>query len=449
MIKNLRFLAVTPPRQQLLSIAQAGIQAVMPQQTLPQLLKFDQRNRILRVKNKKFNLGSVGRIFVIGGGKAVGQMAETVEKIIGPKNITAGIVNCVDSHYHVRRIKINRANHPTPDSHGLKGVKQMLELRKKFMINKNDIVLCLISGGGSSLMPYPHPGITLKDKQQITQQLIACGANIQEINTIRKHLSLIKGGQLAEFFAPARIISLIISDVVGNDLSTIASGMTVPDLTSWRDARQILKKYHLWQTAPVNIIDLVQAGLKARVPDTPRRLSNVSNYIIADNLIALRAMARRARQLGLRPHILTDKLIGDTQQAAQQIAHKIQHEFFTARNIIILGGETTPTLPAKHGLGGRNQHYVLSSLTHTTSWPGEWTMAAIATDGRDFIQQSAGAIIDHSSFTLIKSKQLNIKKYLKRFDSYNFFKKLGRSLIKMDNTGTNVGDIMLYLIDKA
>lgn len=448
MIKNYPQLVVSRPRQQLLKVALAGLQAVMPQQTLPRVLNFDRRRRILGLSGKKIKLGS-GRLFVVGGGKAVGRMAEVVEKIIGSQYITAGMVNCVDSHYRTRRIKINRANHPTPDARGLRGVKRMLELREKFMINENDVVLCLISGGASSLMPYPRPGISLKDKQRITKTLIASGANIQEINTVRKHLSLIKGGQLAKFFAPAKIVTLIISDVVGNDLTTIGSGMTVADRTTWQDVYQVLKKYRLWRSIPPAIAETIQQGLRGKLPDTPQRLSNCHNYIIADNPTALRAMAQQARQFGLQPKILTAQLVGDTQQAAIQTAEQIKVKFFKSQTLVILGGETTPTLTARPGLGGRNQHFALASLAATADWPGEWAMAAIATDGRDFIPQAAGAIIDQTSLASAQAKGLNIRRYLKRFDSYHFFKKLGRSLIKMDNTGTNVGDIMLYLIAKS
>jgi len=449
LIKNYQQLAISQDRKIILDLLASGVARVMPNKILPQNITFDRQKKILTVKNKTFRLKQ-GRLFVIGGGKAVGQMAETLEKIIGPENITAGVVNCVNDKYKTKKIKINRANHPTPDKNGLKGVKQMLSLRKKFMINQYDLVVCLISGGGSSLLPYPRPGISLKDKQLATKQLINSGANIQEINTVRKHLSLIKGGQLAEFFAPAKIIGLIISDVVGNDLSTIASGITTTDKTTWQDTLKILKKYQLWDKLPSKLINLIKAGRAGKINDTPTQLYNSYNYIIGDNLMALRAIEHQAQRMGLAAEILNHRLTGKTKIAAGQITQKIIARKNKVKTIFIIGGETTPRVPGRHGQGGRNQHFALATAIILAklkpNW--SWTMASLASDGIDFIKQAAGAIIDWQTLPQIQNKKNNALKYLNKFDSYNFFKKIKHSLIKMNHTGTNVGDIILYLIDK-
>ena len=238
LIKNYKQLANTRTKKQLLNIVEAGIKAVLPSEIMPTVLNYNKTKKILKIKNNQYKIK--GRIFVIGGGKATGLMAESLEKIIPVSHITAGMVNCVDNKYKTSKIKIIKANHPTPNTNGVKGVQQMLELQEKYNINADDLVLCLISGGGSSLLPLPASNITLKDIQKITKLLLNCGAEIHEINCVRKHLSKVKGGQLAKFFAPAKIVSLIISDVVGNDLDTIASGITAPDKTTWQNVYNIL-----------------------------------------------------------------------------------------------------------------------------------------------------------------------------------------------------------------
>jgi len=451
LIKNYKQLATTKTRRQLLKIIEAGIKAVLPSQIMPTVLSYNKRKKILQIKltlpngkhiNELYKIK--GRIFVVGGGKATGLMAESLEKIIPVKDITAGIVNCVNNKYKTNKIKVVKANHPTPDMNGVKGVKQMLALQEKYNINTNDLVLCLISGGGSSLLPLPAQNITLKDIQKITKLLLICGAEIHEINCVRKHLSKVKGGQLAKFFAPAKILSLIISDVVGNDLDTIASGITAPDKTTWQDVYYILKKYKLLSQVPKNIIKLVLAG---KIPETPKKLINCDNYIIANNLIALKAAAKQAKKLKLSASIITDKQIGDTQKVATNIAKKIISNKYK-NQVIILGGETTPTLPQKHGMGGRNQHFTATTILTLKNLKKNYTMASIGTDGIDYIPQAAGAIIDQQTLNKIQDKKINIEKYINNFDSYNLFRKLNNSLIKMDNTGTNVGDVIVYIIDK-
>ncbi len=448
LIKNYQQLAISQDRKIILDLLTKGIEAVMPNKIMSQNIKFNRQQKILTIKNKPFKL-KAGRIFVVGGGKAVGQMAVTLENIIGTKNITAGVINCVSNKYKTKKIKINQASHPTPNKNGLKGVQQMLALRKKFMINANDIIICLISGGGSSLLPFPRPEINLQEKQLLTKKLITSGANIQEINTVRKHLSLIKGGQLANFFAPTKIISLIISDVADNDLSTIASGITAPDKTSWLDTLKILKKYQLWNELPIKIINLIKNGVAGKINDTPKRLNNSYNYIIADNFMALQTIRHKARQINIPAKILTHQLAGTTEKAAEKLIKKIQA---TNQNIklFIAGGETTPHIPKPHGQGGRNQHFALATAISLNKLKPKWnwTMASLASDGVDFIKTAAGAITDKQTWIKLKKKRPLALAYLNNFDSYNFFRKTKYNLIKMDNTGTNVGDIMIYLIDK-
>ncbi len=258
-IKNKDELSITELRRHALEIVETGIERVLPSKIMVHAVKYNPSKKILTINNKGYDI-SKGRIFVIGGGKASGLMAETLEKIIGPENITNGVVNCRSKAYKVSKIEIIEASHPSPDQRGVDGVEQMLALKDQHSINKSDLVICLISGGGSALMPCPVDGISLKDKQKITELLIKSGPTIHEINAVRKHLSKIKGGQLGKFYSPARVVSLILSDVIGNDLDVIASGPTAPDSSTFLDALNILKKFNLLSKAPQSVKTFLEIG---------------------------------------------------------------------------------------------------------------------------------------------------------------------------------------------
>jgi glycerate 2-kinase len=443
-IKNKNKLSITALREQVLDIVEAGISRVLPSTVMKYSLKINPSKKILSIEDKEYDI-SKGRIFVIGGGKASGLMAQTLEEIIGPGNITRGIVNCNSTNYQTNKIKIVEASHPTPDQRGVRGVEQMLGLRDQYSINKNDLVICLISGGGSALMPCPVDEITLKDKQQITKLLIERGPTIQEINAVRKHLSKIKGGQLGKFFSPGPVISLIISDVIGNDLDAIASGPTVPDSSTFLDAYQVLKKYQLLDEAPPVIVDFLGKGCAGKIAETPKKLDNCRNCIIGDNKLALKAMAAKAEKLGLKPYIVTTEQKGDPTEMAKLRAKEILNSKYKNYDVILIGGETTPKLPGNHGKGGRNQHYAALSMLALKEYPGEWVMTSIGTDGSDYLPDIAGAIIDNNSLTTSGASEITIQSYLDRYDSSTLLEKIGNSLIKTGNTGTNVGDATVYI----
>ena len=222
-IKNKSQLATTEIRKVALEIIEAGIERVLPSTVMKSTIRFDHERRMVHIDDDVFSASS-GRIFVIGGGKASGLMAESLENILGTDNITEGIVICKGSGIKTSKIKLVQAEHPIPDKRGVEGVRNILQLKDRFSICRDDLLLCLISGGGSALMPCPADGISLEHKRKITEMLLASGAAINEINAVRKHLSKIKGGRLGQFYFPATVISLILSDVIGNDLSVIASG---------------------------------------------------------------------------------------------------------------------------------------------------------------------------------------------------------------------------------
>lgn len=445
-IKNIDELSITKLRRHALEIVEAGIARVLPSTILKHTVKFNLSKKILSINNNDYDI-SKGRIFVTGGGKASGLMAETLEKIIGSENITNGVVNCTSKDYKTSKIEIIEASHPTPDQRGVDGVEQMLALKDRYLIKKNDLVICLISGGGSALMPSPVDEISLEDKKKITELLISRGPAIHEINAVRKHLSKIKGGQLGKFYSPTRVVSLILSDVIGNDLDTIASGPTAPDSSTFLDALNILKKFNLLSEAPQRVKTFLEKGRKGEIDETPKELNNCDNHIIGDNRLALKAMASKAEEYGLKPYIVTAEQKGDPNEMAKLRAKEILKSKYKGYDVILIGGETTPGLPKNPGKGGRNQHYAAVSMVELEKYPGEWVMASVGTDGSDYLEDVAGAIVDKISLSNAKSKKIKIRPYLDRYDSNTLLNEIGNSLIITGSTGTNVCDVAVYILN--
>lgn len=444
-IKNRDELSTTELRKQALDILESAINRVLPPNVMKSALRYDTAGRMLTVNGDTYSL-SRGRLFVIGGGKASGLMAETLESIIHPENISAGMVNSKSQDYKTSKIKIVPAGHPIPDQRGISGVKEMLALRERYSINENDLILCLISGGGSALMPYPVNEIDLADKQKITELLLSSGAEIDEINALRKHLSEIKGGRLGRFFSPATVVSLLLSDVIGNNLSVIASGLTFPDPSTFSDAYSVLEKYSLLDRAPKRVTDYLRKGCQGNAEETPKTLDNCHNYIIGDNRLALEATAKKAEEAGFTPFIVTAEQKGETTAVAWSRANEILSTKYVAYDAILIGGETTPKLPANAGKGGRNQHYAAVSMLAMKQYPGKWVMASMGTDGSDFLPDVAGAMVDNHSLDSAKARGIDIKAYLGRYDSNTLLSRIGSSLIVTGDTGTNVGDVIIYLL---
>ncbi|MFH1651470.1 MAG: DUF4147 domain-containing protein, partial [Chloroflexota bacterium] len=302
-------------------------------------------------------------------------------------------------------------------------------------------------GGGSALLPYPVRGVTLADKQRATELLLSSGAGIAEVNTVRKHLSRVKGGQLGRFFAPATVVSLVLSDVIGDDLASIASGPTYPDPSTFEEACAVLERYGLLAEMPPSVLAYLRRGRSGKVPETPKRLDNCRHYIIGNSRLALEAMTRTAEEKGYRARILTAAQQGETTAAARGRAAEIKRGDYDRYGALLLGGETTPRLPPHPGKGGRNQHYAAVTLTAMRGYPGRWVMASAGTDGSDFLPDVAGAIVDQDSLPRAEAQGLDVESYLDRYDSHALLAALGDSLIVTGNTGTNVGDIIVYLLD--
>ena len=441
-VKNREKLSVSKLRKQALDIIESGIERVLPPNIMKASVRYDATTRILSIQGDSYPL-SAGRIFVIGGGKASCLMAETLESILSPGNITAGRVNCKGGRYRTHKINTATAGHPLPDQRGIEGVLEMLSLKQQYAIGKADMVICLISGGGSALMPCPVDEVSLEDKQRTTELLLSSGAEIAEINVVRKHLSRTKGGQLGQYYSPATVVSLILSDVIGNDLGVIASGPTFPDSSTFSDAFRVLKRHDLLDRVPEQVMEFLRKGCHGEAAETPKTLSNCYNYIIGDSGLALAAMQKRAVDMGLSPYIVTAEQKGETTAVAQTRANEVLSGKYAGYNAILIGGETTPKLPLSPGRGGRNQHYAAISMLAMHPYPGDWLVASVGTDGSDFLPDVAGAIVDHRS--LDKTSGLDVSSYLDRYDSNTLLDKIGDSLVITGDTGTNVGDVMVYL----
>lgn len=423
-------------REYCLDIINAAITSVEPSSLIKKNVNLEGSN--LKIKNHSFDLNKYNKIYVIGAGKASAGMASGLEGILGRK-ITSGIINTNDDSTKLKKIKVNKADHPTPSINGLKGAKKIYKIAKK--ANEKDMVLCLISGGGSALMPLPADKIKLNELQKTNNLLVKCGANINEINIVRKHLSAIKGGNLAKAAYPATLISLIISDVVGDSLDTIASGPTVPDLSYYKDAKHILKKYNIWDKMPDSIKKRINNGINGLTRETLKeKIGNVYNFIIGTNKTACCAAQEKAKELGLESIILSTKITGEAKNMGKffgLIAKELKKP-----KAIIAGGETTVTVKGS-GIGGRNQEFVLSSVAEIKGIKG-LAIASIGTDGIDGPTNAAGAIADGNTFYKAAEKNLDINAFLKENNSYYFFKPL-KDLIITGPTGTNVNDIILIV----
>ncbi|RMF91101.1 MAG: glycerate kinase [Methanobacteriota archaeon] len=405
---------------------------------------------LLHVQGDVFDLGDVEEVYVIGGGKACGGMAEAIEETLGSR-ITEGLVNIpagTAERYHTKRISLNEARHPIPDEQGIAGAGRMLEIAGE--AGERDLVIILISGGGSALMTLPPEDIPLQEVQEVTRSLLKSGASIDEVNAVRKHLSLIKGGRLAEACHPARVIGLIISDVVGDPLDVIASGPTVPDTSTFEDALAVIGRYGMTRQAPA-VTGHLERGVKGMVEETLKPGSpvfdRVSNYLLCSNGVVLdRVKSRLSRCFDVT--ILTKRLEGEARDAGRMLAARLMKERASKKRplsrpcVMLAGGETTVTVRGD-GRGGRNQELVLAALTVLEA--EGVALASIGTDGVDGFTDAAGAMIDGKSRETALQMGLSPDGYLRRNDSYNFFKKLG-GLLMTGPTGTNVNDVCVMVL---
>jgi glycerate-2-kinase len=409
-------------------------------------------NGILSISENSFNLASFKKIIVVGGGKASGFMAEALEEILGDY-IKRGLVvvpKGTAARYNTKKIILHEASHPIPDNSSVEGTRKIINLVN--YAQEDDLVICLISGGGSSLMALPRKGIPLKDKQKVTDLLLKCGATINEMNAVRKHISAFKGGQLAKAAYPATVLGLLLSDVLGDPLDVIASGPTVPDSTTFGDAISILKRYELWQKVPNSVKKVLSDGEKGLIEETPKKDSSifekVFNIVIGNNRLACQAAADTIKKFGLNTIFLTSFLEGEAREVGTALTALVK-EVLTSGNPmpapvgIIVGGETTVTVTGK-GKGGRNQEISLAAALKIDGLD-RVVIASVSTDGVDGPTDAAGALIDGKTLQHSKELGLDAKNYLKNNDSYSFFSHVG-GLVYTGPTGTNVNDVTIMVV---
>lgn len=431
-----------------MSIFRAGLKAVEARDAVCNALKLE--GDLLTVAGQRYHLNDYRRILVLGAGKASAFMAAGIEAILGPR-ISRGLVCVKYGHLTgLQHIELLEAGHPIPDANGEAAASAILELANQ--AGADDLVIFLLSGGGSALMPLAWEGITLQDKQKAASLMLASGATIHQINTVRKHCSRVKGGRLAQAIAPARLITLIISDVVGNDLDVIASGPTVADPTTFADALGVIGQLGLKSKMPASIISHFEAGVRNQVPETPKADSfpwqHVQNVIIADNLLAMEAARKKARELGYNTLLLSSMMEGETRTVAQVHGAIARETNLTANPIappacLLSGGETTVTVRGK-GLGGRNMEFALASALDIAGCP-EIVLLCGGTDGTDGPTDAAGAIADGLTTERAGRLGLDAEDFLQRNDSYHFFKALD-DLVITGPTHTNVMDLRIFLI---
>jgi glycerate 2-kinase len=408
---------------------------------------------LLQINGCRFDLGKARKVWILGAGKAAASMGQAVEKILGPC-ISGGIlVTKYDHSLPLKKLEIFEAGHPLPDANSIAAATRMTAFAKD-RIESDDIVLCLLSGGASSLLASPAEGITLEDKLACTQLLLKGGADIHDLNAVRKHLSNLKGGGLARLLAPAKSISLILSDVVGDDVSTIASGLMAPDPTTFADCIDIFNKLGLLDQMPSAVKLRFEQGAAGRIEETPKPddpAFQKSKYIlIGNNAQACTAAVKTARRLGYRAMILTSRLQGDNREAAQfhmSIANEIVFERRPLQRpaCIISGGETTAIVVGE-GKGGRNQEFVLNCVRQLACLPAPCLVASLGTDGTDGPTEAAGAVADNTSLARsMKYGAYFLNKSLAHNDSNKFFEQLG-DLIVTGPTQTNVMDLHIVMV---
>lgn len=427
----------------------AGIDAVDPERCVKQFLRYGSNE--LSIGGKSYPLNKINNIFLIGFGKASAAMAMPVEAMLGNR-ITDGLIITKYGHgVPLRRCRIMEAGHPVPDDNGARATAALMDMVGT--ANADDLIICMISGGGSALTPAPAPGIDLADKQETTRLLLACGADIHEINTIRKHLSTIKGGQLCKRANGAAMVSLILSDVIGDDLDIIASGATAPDTATFDDCREILSRYGLLDQVPEPVSRHLSAGCRGQVEETPKPgsavFNNVYNHIVGSISHALTAAENEAHRQGFNPLVLSSTIQGEAREVAKVLSAVTREVRCAGKPIrppacLLSGGETTVKLKGS-GKGGRNMEFALSAGIELTNLSQVLLLSA-GTDGTDGPTDAAGAFADGSTVFRANSLKLSAYHHLDNNDAYPFFQALG-DLLVTGPTRTNVMDLQIVLID--
>jgi glycerate 2-kinase len=429
------------------TIFKAAVAAVQPEACISRMVA--RQGETLSFGDSDIDLDRIERLYLIGAGKASAAMAAAMEALLGDR-ITGGRI-CVKYGHGtpLAHCELFEAGHPVPDDNGIRAARAILETVAQ--ADANDLIIGLISGGGSALLPLPLPGLNLADKQAATRLLLASGANIHEINAIRKHLSAIKGGRLAQAAAPAQVVSLLLSDVVGDDLDVIASGPTVPDRSTYADCRKILERYDLQDRLPANVNDLITRGMRGEFADTPGAddpiFERITNIVVGSNREALSAAQAKAETLGYRPLVLTSRLEGEAREVARFLVQILTEALHSGHPLppplcLLSAGETTVTLRGQ-GKGGRNTELALAAAIHLNGTPA-CVLLSGGTDGNDGPTDAAGAIVDGHSVRRAAKMDWDPTAVLADNDSYSLLAATGDLLIT-GPTRTNVMDLQIGL----
>lgn len=426
----------------------AGVDGVLPKNLINR--KMSLIDNKLKISELSFTLDVINNIYVIGAGKATATMAMEVEKILGERIKGGHIIVKYGYSCDLKYIDVTEAGHPVPDSNGLRATQEILKIAEK--ADSSDLVICLMSGGGSSLLYDIPEGSSHEDMIKLNGLLINSGASISEINAVRKHLSSVKGGQLARAVYPAILVNLILSDVPGDPLEVIASGPTVPDSTTYEQALTVLSAYGLTEIIPDKVFHLLLDGVKGLQPETPKSgdkiFDKTFNILVGTNRIALDAAKNKALEYNINAVIVDDQLQGDVSSVVEYIvetAVRFKNDKNEVKPVCLLfGGETTVKMTGK-GTGGRNQHFALLSALHLQLNPGI-TILSAGTDGTDGPTDAAGAVVDSATIQEANLINLDPEIYLADFDSYNFFKNSG-GLVMTGPTMTNVMDIIVVIVE--
>jgi glycerate-2-kinase len=423
-----------------LAALEVAIDSVRPAVLLKRAVKFSKELSVRDLNGKIIRTRKFERVYVVGAGKAAADMACALALTLRGRVVCGAITVPYGTRTKIKGISVTPASHPVPDGSGVKGTKKILNVLKK--VRKNDLVFVLISGGGSALMPLPASGVSLADKKKITNLLLRTGASIHEINIVRKHLSAVKGGQLLRHIdGQSTVISLILSDVVGDSLEVIASGPTCPDRSTFGDALKILKKYHI--KSPEDALAHIVSGTMGEIKETPKpsdpMFSCVHNVMIGNNTIACANAVSYLKKQGISAVHLGSDFDGQAKDFGKFLAHLVFDLDRTKPLALVAGGETTVKLNrSRNGVGGRNQEAALACLLELRRH--DIALAFMGTDGKDGNSNAAGALVSRKTIAL--GKDMKLQKYLGSHDSYHAFKRL-HSLIFTGQTGTNVNDIAI------
>jgi len=437
------------------AVFRAGVDAADPRRAVEAHVTFDGERLTVASVHGTAQVAvprpGMGEIWVVGAGKGSAPMAQALENVLGDR-ISGGLVCVKDGHgAPTKRIEIREASHPVPDARGVEAASQIVDLVRG--AREDDLVLSVLSGGGSALLTLPSEGVSLDDLQGLTQELLSCGASIDEINTLRKHVSRVKGGRLAQAAQPTPVVNLVLSDVVGDRLDVIASGPFSADPTTFSDAKEILERYGILEKVPAPVRRVIEAGVLGNIAETPKRgdptLKGVIQAIVGSNQQSLKAAAEKAEQLGYRTLVLSSLVEGEAREVARVLAAiakqcRLSGVPVSPPACILAGGETTVTLRGR-GLGGRNQELALAMALELEGWPGIIGLSG-GTDGTDGPTDAAGALATADTGPNARARGLDPRRYLAENDSYHFFEALG-DLIKTGPTRTNVMDIQLLLVE--